>query len=354
MVPNDQDISAFFSPALCAINKNKNDGVVTCERNAGNVCSGCNLVQVNAFNFLSSSRQKFRRSRHLATVPLTRLQYCSKECQAADWVNHKPSCRSALMKDTWKPDWVRVGRDPTFITASDAPFTSFGTQGFLWGNMPAIDILNIKDNEGEAEVINQDLALLFAASGDLRNVVKSIAGLPETYHGECSVVMNDKQFVIVARNVIMLLVALKFDTKAAVPMMIHIWYSAALPRSMVDALESRILVLIEDVCSKIRNKPSGSLQAKTFAFKSSTLRVVLKKEEWFELAKYLTVPKTLTLEKSQNICHRTTLAPERIDYRERAMLLWSGALRVVDSRFRNEGILLPYGCSRDAFDTPNP
>jgi hypothetical protein len=152
----------------------------------------------------------------------------------------------------------------------------------------------------------------------------------------------------------MLLVAFSFDVNAAVPMMIHIWYSAALPRSMVDALESKILVLIEDVCSKIKNKRAGSLQAKSFTFKCSTLRVVLKKEEWFELAKYLTVPKALTLEESQKIRRRVTLAPERIDYRERAMLMWSGALREVDNRFRSEGILLPYGCSVDAFDTPNP
>jgi hypothetical protein len=97
------------------------------------------------------------------------------------------------MKDTWKPDWVRIGREPAFISGSyDSPIKSFRTQGFLWGNMLALDILNIKDNEGEAETINRDIALLFAASGDLRNVVKSISGLPETYKGECSVVMNDK------------------------------------------------------------------------------------------------------------------------------------------------------------------
>jgi hypothetical protein len=230
----------------------------------------------------------------------------------------------------------------------------FGTRGYLWGNIPALDILNLKDNEGEAAIIKQDIALLFAASGDLRNVVKTISGLPETYKAECSVVINDKQPIIVVRNIIMLLIALNFDIKVAVPMMIHVWYSAALPRSMVDALQSKILVLIEDVCNKIKNKPNGSLQAKTFVSKCSKLRVVLKKEEWLELAKHLTVPETLTLRESQEIRRRITLAPERIDYRDRAMLSWSGALREVENHFRSEGILLPYGCSVDPFDTPNP
>jgi hypothetical protein len=234
------------------------------------------------------------------------------------------------------------------------PMKQFGAQIYLWGNMPAIDILNLKDNEGEAGIIEQDVALLFAASGDLRNVVKTISALPETYKGECSVVINDMQTIIVVRNVIMLLIAFNFDTEVAVPMMIHVWYSATLPRSIIDALQSKILVLIEDVCNKIKDKPIGSIHAKTFVSKRSKLRVVLKKEEWLELAKHLTVPKTLTLPESQEIRRRITLAPERIDYRDRARLLWSGALREVDNHFRSEGILLPYGCSVDAFDTPNP
>jgi hypothetical protein len=261
------------------------------------------------------------------------------------------------VKDTWKPDWIRAVRQPAFITGNDddsTPFVQFGTHGYLWGNIPALDILSLKDNEGEAEIIKQDIALLFAASGDLRNVVKTISGLPETYKAECSVVINDKQPIIVVRNIIMLLVALNFDIKVAVPMMIHVWYSAALPRSMVDALQSKILVLIEDVSNKIKNKPNGSLQAKTFVSKRSKLRVVLKKEEWLELAKQLMVSETLTLQESQEIRRRITLAPERIDYRDRAMLSWSGALREVDNHFRSEGILLPYGCSVDTFDTPNP
>jgi hypothetical protein len=47
MAPYEQGVAAFFSPALCANNKNKADGVVVaCKKNASNACSGCNLVQV--------------------------------------------------------------------------------------------------------------------------------------------------------------------------------------------------------------------------------------------------------------------------------------------------------------------
>ncbi|KAF2623920.1 hypothetical protein BU25DRAFT_349343 [Macroventuria anomochaeta] len=318
------DVSTFFDPALCANNRQIVDGAVQiCQKGANNVCGNCKLVQ-----------------------------YCSKQCQLSDWKHHKISCKSAFMKDSWEPTWFRKGRQPAFI--GGAPLVPFGAQKYLWGNMPALDILNSKNNEGEIKVIENDLALLFAASGDLRNVVTSLANLPETYEGECRVVLNDKEFIIVARNIIMLMTALLLDAKVAVPMIIHLWYSAILPRVMVDVLQFSLLPLIEDVCTKIRNRPDGSMQAKQFAFNGNKLRIVLKKEEWFNLAKFFIVPEAVTLEKSQMIRRRVTLAPERVDYRERAMLQWPCALREVDIHFRREGVLLPYGCSIAAFDTPNP
>lgn len=136
---------------------------------------------------------------------------------------------------------------------------------YLWGNVPALDLLNVKDNEGAKDVITQDLSLLFAASGDIRNVVKSIVGIPEEYQGQCTVVINDINFSIVARNAIMLLTTLQFQPEVAAPMIIHLWYSVLLPASMLQALQDSILPYIEDVCTKIKGKAGDSLQAKTFS-----------------------------------------------------------------------------------------
>ncbi|KAF2192620.1 hypothetical protein K469DRAFT_553355, partial [Zopfia rhizophila CBS 207.26] len=97
----------------------------------------------------------------------------------------------------------------------------FGGHRYLMRNMPAIDLLNTTNNEGAA--YEEDLVLLFAVSGDLRNVIKSILGLPEEYKGKCSIIMNDYDIHIVARNTIILLTALKFEPETAVPMTIHIW-----------------------------------------------------------------------------------------------------------------------------------
>jgi hypothetical protein len=220
--------------------------------------------------------------------------------------------------------------------------------------MPAIDLLNIQENEGKEDAMRRDIALLFVASGDLRNVVKTIVGLPEDHKGECMAVINDKEFIIVARNVIMLLVAMYFDPEVATPIIIRLWYSAFLPVVMVQTLQSHIMPLFEDVCGKIKTKPASSLQAKTFTINNHRLRIILKKEEWSELVKYFSAPETLTVEEANSVRRRVTLAPERIDYRDRAKLQWSRALRQVDTHFRETGVFLPYGCSLEAFDTPNP
>jgi len=53
---------------------------------------------------------------------------------------------------------------PSFITngsntSSGYGYTPFGGQKFLWGNMPALDVLNLKRNEGP---VARDWRILFA------------------------------------------------------------------------------------------------------------------------------------------------------------------------------------------------
>ena len=149
------------------------------------------------------------------------------------------------------PSWV-----------SDDGHTGFGLNQYLWGNMPAVNILNAEKSQNVGDV-HHDLDLLFAASEDIRNVVKSvIEGLPVGYSGRCTLVINDFNFIIVARDAILLLIALGLEPEA-VPIMIHVWYSALLAPVMVDTLRHVALERIVEVCEKIKHKPSTSLQAKT-------------------------------------------------------------------------------------------
>ena len=184
--------------------------------------------------------------------------------------------------------------------------------------------------------------------------MKSFAGLPGAYTGRCSATINDREFDIVARNAILLLTALQFDPEIATPIMLHIWYSSLVPATVLHSLQAHILPLIGDVCTKIRSKPLYSLQAKTWTYGNRSLRLVLRTEQWFRLRHFFYVPEGLSAALAQTIRKSVTLASERRDYVERALYNQPPAWRVCTMKFREDGILLPFGSSRRDFDTPNP
>lgn len=190
----------------------------------------------------------------------------------------------------------------------------------------------------------------------MRNAVKSVAALPISYPGKCEVVMNDWDLDVVARNSIMLLIAFHFTPSEATPMMLHICYSAFLPKEMLRALQEKILPLIQDVCQKIQGKDPSSFQSKIWKHSNSksSLRLVLKQPVWGSLLSYLQVPDDLSAAHAREVMVATTLAPERVDYRHRDLFQKPPHWRLCATKFRTDGLLLPFGYPREAFDTPNP
>jgi hypothetical protein len=268
------------------------------------------------------------------------------------------------------PAWEVEKRAPAFV--GGAYMARFGGKKYFWGNMPAFDLLNLKSNEGEA--YNGDLSLLFAglfeifrnsrlveladgdlASGDPRNIIKTVVSLPETYNNSIRLTINDRDFDIVARNAIILLIALTTeDRKQAVECMIHLWYSALVPKRYIELLRDNVRPLVEDVWEKVRDRSSKVLLGKTWTFSSRSLRLVLPKEGWMRLLSSFEVPNGLNSIRAQEIRTAVTLAPERQDYRDRKTAGLPPAHRVCDVTFREDGILLPFGYPRDEWSEPNP
>jgi hypothetical protein len=89
---------------------------------------------------------------------------------------------------------------------------------YMWGNTAAINILELNRNEGP-DAKDRDLNIMCAASGDLRNVVKTVSSMPKDYTDKLSFVMNDIDFDISARNAVLLVMALYLDIKQAIPSM---------------------------------------------------------------------------------------------------------------------------------------
>ncbi|KAH6635040.1 hypothetical protein B0J18DRAFT_417793 [Chaetomium sp. MPI-SDFR-AT-0129] len=300
------------------------------------------------------------------------VSYCGPVCQKSHWSVHKTDCKSPLSSTSWKPGWEAENRTPSFVGDNDGP-SNFGGMKYYWGNVPALDVLKLRENEGAGH--EKHLRILCAASGDFRNVVKTIAQLPSSYSGTVEVTLNDKELDIVARNAIMLLIGLVVDNDdnsnapnmdTAIDCIIHIWYSALIRPSDLSILQTHIRPLIADICTKTANKPPHTLLAKTWTFppvSSSnptnggpprTLRLILQKQAWDRILSFLDVPQGLTAEKAHKIRTGVTLARERRDHRDRYYTLQVPAQRVAKERFREDGVMLPFGMARQGFLVPNP
>ncbi|KAI5866987.1 hypothetical protein GGS23DRAFT_299667 [Durotheca rogersii] len=280
--------------------------------------------------------------------------YCGPACQKSHWKRHRAECRdNPLLKANWRPQWeAQKDYVPRFIGGEHVqPFNH--RMKFLWGNMPAFDLLKLASNEGVE--YNKKLDLLFAASGDIRNVALSVVSIPDSFKSPVHICMNDRDMDVVGRNVIMLLLALTEDDAAvAADNILHLWYSSFITQPLHDTLRGKILPLVQAVCAKINNRDSEAPLGKTWTFGRLSLRLVLLKKSWFELRASLEVPAGLTLEGAQKIRQSVTIAPERVDYRERVYFGLSPGHRSGAQKFRESGVLLSFGAPRDLYTIPNP
>lgn len=193
------------------------------------------------------------------------------------------------------------------------------------------------------------------ASGDIRNAAKTIAQIPSNFNQSLEVTLNDRDLDIVARNAILLLIALVVDNvDEAADSMIHVWYSTLIRKSDLDILQERVRPLIESVCDKIKSKAPGSRLGKTWTFGQRSLRLVLEKSSWDRLLLFMNIPEGLTAERANQIRTAVTLAESRKDYLDRHLLFQSPSGRIAKNRFRVDGLLLPFGARRDDFREPNP
>ncbi|CAO2649727.1 Nn.00g010190.m01.CDS01 [Neocucurbitaria sp. VM-36] len=315
--------SAYFDPPLCA---NSIEGVQCSNPAKRFACSICRLVQ-----------------------------YCSKDCQAAHWPTHrKDTCKHELMSKDWMPDYAKEQRLPTFADGSESGMNIFGPLKYLWGQEPALDLMNLAKNEG-LEDLSRNIDVLCAASGDPRHTFKTVVSLPENYVGKCTVVANDIDLDIVARTAIFLLIAGYMKREEAVPAIIHLWYSALIPAAMISRVCEKILALIEDVCIKVATKLANVPLGKTFKLDAgSSVRIVLTKEQWFKLRGYFTIPPGVTREFAKAGRDLQINNPRRNDYKQNHWYYKWPTFRTCVAKFLDDGILLPFGSLREEFDTPNP
>ncbi|KAL4752900.1 hypothetical protein BDW72DRAFT_191664 [Aspergillus terricola var. indicus] len=284
-----------------------------------------------------------------------------KACQnchlvlTSHWPIHKLDCKSSLNSSTWRPKWDIEGRSPTFISAqiTDKAFViqEFGGTKYLWGKVPAIDWLRLKDNEGKTT--SQNLSIL-AASGDLRNVIKTINALPQTYSGCLNLDLNDGDETVALRNIILMIVAFHFQPEKASIIMLHLCYSAFLRKDMLESVQSVCIPFIQNLLASGQEGPTGLLLKGTCTHNKATLTAALPRVIWERILLIFTTPSRLSFDEAVALRRSVTLAKHRQDQREGSMFRLPPPWRLAQQKFREDGVLLPFGASRDRYNIPNP
>ncbi|KAJ3999912.1 hypothetical protein F5050DRAFT_1734787 [Lentinula boryana] len=322
----------------CSASLTSGENVAKCEQRGIFTCSKCRLVR-----------------------------YCSKQCQEVHWSSHKKDCRHPYNRPDWTPTWVSENRKPAFA-GSDTPQSHFGTHWvpeYLWGNTPAVDCLQLERNEGIFESVDRDFNLCFAASGDIRNLVMTVNGLPDDYQGRCKILLNDRSDHVTVRNILILYALLRDgpSLELAAEAALHLMYSAALRSSDSSELRHCINAVYGDVMSVLVQSPAFSsiirknscgMRRKSFSIRGvGTLSIEQDASNLFGEALTM-LQASQNLQDSRKAMHDVMLSPERVDYRDRYLSGLKPSHRLSFLRFRESGVLLPFAdADLETFQEPN-
>ncbi|KZP09099.1 hypothetical protein FIBSPDRAFT_839645 [Athelia psychrophila] len=281
------------------------------------------------------------------------VKYCGKACQLAHWSKHRQDCGHPQLKANWQPAWVTENRSPAFI-GGGPPITQFGRRAnqnatYVWGNVTAIDCLNVARNEGSA-ARSADFKLCFAASGDIRNLVKTINGLPSDYSGKCDILFNDNNSIVANRNWIILYTLLQhtIPIPGAADLAAHFMYSAALSPVASAHLNRCVYILYgEDVFGDGQKLAAWSVPTRG----EGALHMMAMTEE---MKDFLRMPlSTYKFEDAMKNMRSAMLHPSRVDYRDRHLACLTPGHRMAWTRHQQTGVLGPYSADTMHLTEPN-
>ena len=180
----------------------------------------------------------------------------------------------------------------------------------------------------------------------------SVNSLPDNYQETCTCVLNDRDDVLVCRNIILLLIAMLLPPVVASEVMLHIWYSARLKPHMLQAMHEHVTPLVADVVRQIRRKSKRVILSKTWTFGSKIVSARLYKDQWSSLLAMVSAHHELaeTEKNRRYIMFNET----RLDTRERRLCSLPPLRRLCASKMRQLGALVPFGSALEEFRVPNP
>lgn len=181
------------------------------------------------------------------------------------------------------------------------------------------------------------------ASGDLRNLIRTVNCLPAVYDGRCDILFNDLNPLVVGRNVVVLWALLNPDltTDDAAEFALHLMYSSMLTPAMSNFLSQSldILRVLTDSSNCINFNGRGTLKA-ILARGDLDITIEMLRSKYDQRA-------------AMHAYRKIMCNPKRQDYTDRYLNSLEPAHRLCFTRYRNSGILAPFSLDISNFVEPN-
>ncbi|KAL8822864.1 MAG: hypothetical protein Q9191_006410 [Dirinaria sp. TL-2023a] len=272
------------------------------------------------------------------------------------WSVHEKDCKADLRTEDALPDFCWDGGAPTDYIFPGAKHIDYPQ---LWGTSRAVDVLKLQDNEGQQ--FSEDLMVFFASCND-RDVLKTVNSLSANYQGTLTCLINHESSDVALRNLLILLVATTQDSALAAEVIVHLWYSVFLTRSMIDAMKTSILPLLDanlDFVSREfseAHRSAGNYYTKWHwqrpAGVNCDIKFGLPWDDLTRLKKLLTTE----LNKADAVNRRADMIfhPEIHDAKQLCFHNQQPDWRSSVERYEYIGVLSPFGACVKAFDVVNP
>ncbi|EKM51316.1 uncharacterized protein PHACADRAFT_151996 [Phanerochaete carnosa HHB-10118-sp] len=245
------------------------------------------------------------------------VKYCSK---VRTWY-----CKANIRSEQWQPAWIEEGRPPTFV--SGIPRKHPLSQG-----LPLYDPLHMIPP-----------LIRVSASGDLRNVVKTVNCMPRDYTDKLTIVMNDRDNYVTLRNILMLQILAKIPNKRkAADLALHLWYSAFVP----VMYHTEILPIAVELAT-------GTELMHTQLGPNAVLDADINQDLRMLCGMLAISPKAYGMGDAANELGRVRFDPDRTDLRHRQWARCEPSHRLTLLEYNRFGIVLPFGAHDAHFNSPN-
>lgn len=179
--------------------------------------------------------------------------------------------------------------------------------------------------------------------------MRTINGLPNNYRGKCTVLFNDKNPIVLNRNVVILFALLSHGPTIdeAAEFAAHLTYSAGLSEVSAAHLNRCLAIIYGQGGWEGQKVTSGCLNTRGVG-QLHLLQFVGDMKDPLEM-----FVSNYTLSEALEHMRSVMLHPSRVDYRDRHSDILSPAHRMADAHFRKSGILASFSADTSHCTEPN-